>query len=210
MAKKKSGLGKAGEELDLAKPMGEALSREVEPPPPPPPSQDSLRPEAATVSFEEPQAGGPDGEGGEGDAPTERGSAPPSAGPGRGGREADERKEPAKRPIDPQLFPWIVKKSIALETQRDDLDFLVVFRVEGKRDRLVLEGHRNCFGQLAVMGPDQKEGERTAWSHSEFASLPADETLERYRDHFTGVVVRSAEFEVFFDNFEDLLEWCEY
>lgn len=109
-----------------------------------------------------------------------------------------------------ELLPWVVKKQLAIETDREDLDFEMIFWVEGKSDRLMVEGHRSDFGNVYVVGPETPGGCLKRYRDSEFSKTPLEEVFETYRKHFVSILVRTKGFEIEFSDMEDFLEWAKY
>lgn len=208
---KKGGLGAGGKSLELDRPMGEALGAEVEAPPPPPPPAASAaapeiepapEPELPPEPMIEPEPVEEKPPAPQFDAPTEE--APPAA-PAPAAPAA-----PKEVKVDLDLLPWIVKKQLALDTDREDLDYEIYFWIEGKHDRLVLEGHRNDFGKLYVVGPNTPPGCWKRYANSEFAGTSADDVFQTYRKNIVSVLVRTPGLEIEFSDLADFLEWANY
>lgn len=223
--RKKRGLGAGAKSLELDRPMGEALGSEVEAPPPPPPREEfEAAPEAVADLSDEVDAEA---------APPARDEPAPEPEPlPEPAHEPEPIPEPEKPPmpafdappepapaaapsladvnVDLDLLPWIVKKQLALDTDREDLDYEIYFWIEGKTDRLVLEGHRSDFGKLYVVGPQTPPGCWRRYSQSEFAGTPVEEVFQTYRNNIVSVLVRTPGLEIEFSDLADFLEWSNY
>ncbi|MEW6776271.1 MAG: hypothetical protein AB1405_08255 [Bdellovibrionota bacterium] len=176
------------------------LSSHVEPPPLPPPSGgDFVPPPAPARAFAE-----------------EVPPPAPSAGPSRDVPPPPPAPPPAPasppkpRAVDLDLLPWVVKKQLAIETDQEDLDFEIVLWIEGKSDRLVIEGHRNDFGRIYVQGPDTPEGNWKRYRRSEFSGTAVEDVFKTYQGHIASVLVRTGSTEFEFADLSDFLEWAKY
>ena len=201
--RKKGGLGAGGKSLELDRPMGESLGAEVEAPPPPPPLP-SVAPEVEPAPEPVPEPAPIEEK-----PPAPEFDAPPQEEPPAAVAPAAP-EVPKEVKIDLDLLPWIVKKQLALDTDREDLDYEIYFWIEGKHDRLVLEGHRNDFGKLYVVGPSTPPGCWKRYADSEFAGTSADDVFQTYRKNIVSVLVRTPGLEIEFSDLADFLEWANY
>ncbi len=211
-ARRRGGLGAGGHSLELDRPMGKSLSEEVQAPPPPPlplaskpapvpaPSFAPLSEEPASSAKPPPPAR---------DAPPPPAAARPAHPSPPPAAAASPAPKPAKG-IDLDLLPWIVKKQLAIETDREDLDFEIALQVEGKRDRLVIEGHRNDFGRIYVRAPAAPQGQWKRYADSEFAATALEDVFKTFQGHIVGVAVKSGPTEIEFESLADFLEWAKY
>ena len=214
-SRKKGGLGAGGKSLELDRPMGEALSAEVEapPPPPPPPSEPAAAPEPEIVAAPEPEVTPEpfiEPEPAEEKPPAPEFDMPPEEMPPAQSEPAPPPVATSEIKVDLDLLPWIVKKQLALDTDREDLDYEIYFWIEGKHDRLVLEGHRNDFGKLYVVGPNTPPGCWKRYADSEFAGTSAEDVFQTYRKNIVSVLVRTHGLEIEFSDLADFLEWANY
>ncbi len=209
MAKKRGGLGKGVDSIDLKEPHG--LAPTVAPPPPPPPAAakaGSSRTAAANAAAQwlDPKPGRSDDEPGVVDVSAEEiaDEAPPPP------PKAEAPKPPPVRKLDVSLLPWVIKKQIAGETDREDLDFRVIFSVKGYTDCLVLEGHRNDFGRVYAAQPGDMDRRYLRWSKSGFAKQAAEDALLLLKDQVEGILVESEGYSLELGSIDDLLDWCSY
>lgn len=213
MAKKRGTLGKGAESIDLKEPHG--LAPTVAPPPPPPkedgkpvvpkpvPKSPVREPDPADMAV-------PAAAGWLSDEPAISKAKPAPIEPVQEKPAATPAKAPEVRKIDLSLLPWVVKKQIAGETDREDLDFRVIFAVKGHAHCLVMEGHRNDFGRFYAADHADLGNRYVRWSQSDFSRLPSDEALLLVRGDVEGVLVESAGYALELGSLDDLLDWCGY
>ncbi len=204
MARKRGGLGKGVESIDLKEPHG--LAPTVAPPPPPPPVSAAPRPPASPPAPASAAAGWT-GTPQEEDLAVvdvtepDRPEPPPAPAP---------PKPAAPRKLDVSLLPWVIKKQIAGETDREDLDFRVIFAVKGRNHCLVLEGHRNDFGRIFAVAPGDLARSYLRWGLSDFARLSSEDALVSLRNEIEGIRVESDGYSLELGSVDDLLDWCSY
>jgi len=119
-------------------------------------------------------------------------------------------KPPAPRKLDVSLLPWVIKKQIAGETDREDLDFRVIVSVKGIQDCLVLEGHRNDFGRFYAGQAGDMDRHYLRWSKSGFAKQSPEDALLLLKDQVEGILVESDGYSLELGSVDDLLDWCSY
>lgn len=205
MAKKRGGLGKGVDAIDLKEPHG--LAPTVPPPPPPPGPSGAEHRKRAAPKADRAEASATWLQGSEPDLPV---VDVPEPEPAPELQPSPVSAQPKVRKLDPSLLPWIIKKQIAGETDREDLDFRVIFSIRGYPDRLVMEGHRNDFGKFYA-GEAGNLGQRyLRWGLSGFSKISTDDALVLLKDQIEGILVESDGYAMELGSVDDLLDWCSY